>query len=353
MSGYSRVDRALHRFAFSGVELQKAIADVEDRLYRKRLESVGVERPVFVTSLPRAGTTLLLETLNALPEFATHTYRHMPFVMMPMLWDGISRGFRKADAPRERAHGDGMLITYDSPEAFEEILWHAFWPEKYAPRRIDLWRATDADGEFEDFFRQHLRKIVALRGTATARRYVSKNNVNVARLAYLLKLFDDVTIVVPFRNPRDHVGSLFRQHANFSKLHAQDDFARLYMEKIGHRDFGTALAPIDFDGWLADEPFAPESERFWWRYWVAAFRCLLRVEDPRVVFVDYDRCCAEPARGMAALADTLKVAEPDLLRAQASQFRAAVQHDVDRTPGDDLEREALDVLRALQERSLV
>ena len=28
----------------------------------------------------------------------------------------------------ERAHGDGMTIGYDSHEAFEEVLWRAFWP---------------------------------------------------------------------------------------------------------------------------------------------------------------------------------------------------------------------------------
>jgi hypothetical protein len=350
VSGYSRLDRTLHRLAFAGTDQQKALADLEDRMFRARLEATAADRPVFVTSLPRAGTTLLLESLDSLDEFATHTYRHMPFVMVPMLWESISRGFRKADAPRERAHGDGMLVTYDSPEAFEEILWHAFWPTKYRDGRIAPWTEADADAEFESFFRQHLRKIVAL-GTAAGGRYVSKNNVNVARLPYLLKLFGDVRIVVPFREPRDHVRSMARQHANFSALHAEDDFARLYMEKIGHRDFGAALAPIDFGGWTATVAEPASDERFWWRYWIAAFRHLLAFDDPRLVFVDYDRCCTAPAEQLTGLAERLGLAAPERLVATAERYRPAVRHDAVPPPDDTLAHEAYALHRALEERA--
>ena len=83
----------------------------------------------FVTSLPRVGTTLLLDVLSALPAFASHTYRHMPFVLCPILWDRISSGFRKEAELDEREHGDGIMIGYDSSEAFEEIIWMAFWGE--------------------------------------------------------------------------------------------------------------------------------------------------------------------------------------------------------------------------------
>ena len=66
------------------------------------------------------------------------TYREMPFLLLPLLWNVISRRFYPPDTMLERAHGDGMTIGNDSVEAFEEILWRAFWPEKYPKDRIEL-----------------------------------------------------------------------------------------------------------------------------------------------------------------------------------------------------------------------
>src|SRR5262245_43286282 len=81
--GYSGMDRALHRVAFATYDVQADLADIEDRLFAAHLGSITNQRPVFITSLPRAGTTLLLECCAALDEFASHTYRDMPFVMIP------------------------------------------------------------------------------------------------------------------------------------------------------------------------------------------------------------------------------------------------------------------------------
>ena len=106
MSGagaYSRLERTLYRLAFAGLGVQKALADLEEHALADQLDRGAPQKPVFITSLPRAGTTLLLEVLSALPEFASHTYRDMPFVLSPMLWDKLSHGFRRAGGERPRA----------------------------------------------------------------------------------------------------------------------------------------------------------------------------------------------------------------------------------------------------------
>ena len=102
---YSGVDRALHRVAFATYEVQADLADIEDRLFASHLGSITNQRPVFITSLPRAGTTLLLECCAALDEFASHTYRDMPFVMIPCLWSSFSGAFRREGQLKPRAHG--------------------------------------------------------------------------------------------------------------------------------------------------------------------------------------------------------------------------------------------------------
>ena len=94
---------------------------------------------------------MLLEAFHQLPGMATHLYRDMPFVMAPILWSTISKGFRKPAKMAERAHKDGLQVGYDSPEAFEEILWRTFWPGKYASGQIGLWTESDRDEEGEAF----------------------------------------------------------------------------------------------------------------------------------------------------------------------------------------------------------
>lgn len=333
-SRYSRLDRLLHDLAFAGLGVQKAVAEVEDRVYARRCADVSIDRPVFVTSLPRAGTTLLLEVLSSLDCFAAHTYREMPFVLCPLMWDTLSRRFRQSAELRERAHGDGMAVGYDSVEAFEEVLWRAFWPEKYQDARIVPWHKdeVDADAEFEAFFASHIRKLITLRrngrGDGMPERYVSKNNANVARLGTIRRIFPDAVVLVPFRDPVDHVGSMLRQHHNFLELHASDPFARRYMESIGHLEFGELLRPIDFSGWLdAAGPLDPKTADFWLEYWCRAFEQVLSDRGERVVLLAYERVCDAPEDAMSRVGEAVGLDDAAPLVAQAARFRAPSRYD--------------------------
>ena len=172
---YSALDRVVHRLAFANRSFQMTATDIETTFLAKRFRHVAVDRPVFITSLPRAGTTLLLEVLTRLPGFVSHCYRDMPFVLAPLLWAAFSRSFRKQGDLKERAHGDGMAVGYDSPEAFEEILWRFFWPKKFGKDRIALWSEDEETEEFRDFFTEHIQKLIASRsrhdaGGGTSRR---------------------------------------------------------------------------------------------------------------------------------------------------------------------------------------
>ena len=60
---YSRMDRLLHRLAFAGRSVQLAAEDIESTAFARQFRDVPTARPVFVTSLARAGTTMVLETL--------------------------------------------------------------------------------------------------------------------------------------------------------------------------------------------------------------------------------------------------------------------------------------------------
>lgn len=277
-------------------------------MYGRRFSTMPVERPVFVTSLPRAGTTLVLEVLGRLPTFATYSYRDMPFVLAPLLWEQLSKGFRKPAHLAERAHGDGMAVSYDSPEAFEEVLWLAAWPDKFSADQIALWSADEEATEFRDQLHGQMQRIIAARsGDGAPRRYLSKNNANIARLGLLRRLFPDAILLVPYRSPLDQAGSLLRQHLRFLEIHQQDPFARRYMEDIGHLEFGALHRPLAFDEMAAIRArFPPSSMEYWLGYWIAAFRHILR-HRADILLVSYGELCAAGFDGVRTLARHLDV----------------------------------------------
>lgn len=274
---YSPLDQLLHRLAFGAPFLQITAADMEQTMFRRELDQIEKSPPIFVTSLPRAGTTVVLNALHDVPGVGTHLYRDMPFVMAPMLWNRFGRAARQDIKLKERAHGDGLMIGPDSAEAFEEVLWRNRYPEHFTENGIKLWQARDKTRESTDFFNTHFRKIIALRTTPDGR-YVSKNNGNIARLDLLPTMFPDCTVIVPFRDPAEHAASLHRQHLNFLKQHNDDPFAKRYMDDIGHLEFGALHRPVEFEG-MQNQPVTPDDLNYWLTYWIACFEHVLKVSD--------------------------------------------------------------------------
>ena len=86
---------------------------------------------LFISSLPRSGTTSLLNFFYNSNKYASLTYRNMPFLLSP----NISRFINKKNIlEKERLHGDGIKYDIDSPEAFEEVFWKIFLKKKIYKR---------------------------------------------------------------------------------------------------------------------------------------------------------------------------------------------------------------------------
>ncbi len=330
-SSYSQLDRTLHQVAFNTYNAQISLANVEDRLFSQQLANCQNKKPVFITALPRAGTTLLLECCASSPEFAAHCYRDMPFVMIPCLWNRFSMTFQRQVESTERAHGDGMQISPDSHEALEEVVWKTFWQRHYHRDRLIPWDYEERE-DFKQFFDAHLRKIILLRAgkSQESTRYVSKNNANIARIKLLRRLYPDSTIIVPFRDPLHHASSLLQQHLNFLQIHRSDPFASEYMKAIGHFDFGQNLRPIDFAGWYDKrESKDAKSLAFWLEYWLASYRYLLENNGGQINFFNYDKLCKNPRSGLSNLAEIINSTNPKALISFAPQIRYPRPKEID------------------------
>jgi hypothetical protein len=208
-----------------------------------------------------------------------------------------------------------MQVGYDSPEAFEEAIWHAWWPEHYQDDGILPWTAENTNLEFQTFLTEHMQKLIALRRREQpdVQRYVSKNNANIARISLLRRMYPDAVILVPFRQPLDHAASMLRQHENFLARHAADPFARKYMQDIGHFEFGRLHRPILFKAGDATRRAAtggPETLDYWLAYWIEAYEHIL-VHQEAVILLSFERACADGTATLKLLGERI---DPGLAR---------------------------------------
>lgn len=282
--------------------LLRGLGELEFDLVESRLREVTIRAPVFVTGLARSGTTTVLTLLSRADGVATHRYRDFPFLAAPIFWNGLQKWLGgDAGAAIERPHRDRIRITRESPEAFEEPIWQAFFPESHDPARCHVLGLDVHNPGFENFFVAHLRKILWLRGGV---RYLSKGNYNVARIGYLARLFPDARFVIPVRSPITQVSSLVRQHALFCRYAAEDRRVGRYLASAGHYEFGPQRRPINLDPERIGEIEAAWREGDEWRgyarQWAAVYAHVDRLgrEDPelerRILILRYEDLCARP-----------------------------------------------------------
>ena len=334
-SDYNFIDRFLHKLAFSTPMLQKILSDLENDLFSSKITSVVSQNEVFVTGLPRSGTTLVLNLLYATGEFTTFTYRQMPFILAPLLWNRISRPFQQPGENKERAHGDGMKVSFDSPEAFEEVIWLAYLKKKIVRQNyLSPLSKGEYTQEFANAIRNSAKKCILLEADeklpVKSLRYLSKNNANISRIELLKEMFPSSKFLVPFRHPLSHISSLMKQHERFIEGHRQDSFSKKYMQWLGHFEFGDNFKPINFDGWLADKTIPSVIDYdFWIQYWTAAYAYVLKHKDERLQLVDFEALLKSGESILENIADFIGLQDRSTLIAGAATLRSPTTRPFD------------------------
>jgi hypothetical protein len=305
------MSRLLHRLALASPFVAQASHDLESLLNQRRVSPDRVppdrvppdrvlpdrrptdsNRHVFITGLARAGTTVLMRSLYQSGQFRSLTYRDMPFVLMPSTWSGISSLFRRHKAQEERAHGDRVMVDFDSPEAFEEIFWRSFCGSDYIFE--EFLRPHRPDEEIIAQFRRFVGNVLASDGAADRHCYLSKNNNNLLRLTALSEAFPKAAIVIPFRDPVQHALSLKRQHELFLQTHARDSFSLDYMNWLGHHEFGKNHRPFRFgEVDFGRNSYGRETLDYWLETWVDAYSYVLRNLPRNGLLVSYERLCGQ------------------------------------------------------------
>jgi Sulfotransferase family len=295
-SHYNRLEKWLHRLALSGQAVPEMAFNIEKRVHGRSLpEDQG--HHVFVAGLARSGSTLLMRLLYDTGEFSSLTYRDMPFVLCPNSWSRLAGNSSRSVGQQERAHGDGLMVNVDSPEALEEVFWRTFCGEDYIGD--SHLRAMSASADTLEDFRTYIRLVLKCHG---GQRYLSKNNNNILRLNAIARAFPRATLLIPFRHPVSQSLSLLQQHHNFRRQQASDPFVRRYMDWLVHCEFGPGHRPFFAP---ADEisGYSPDDAHYWLALWIHTYDHILRQAEgiSAVRYVCYESLCASPGPVWQAL----------------------------------------------------
>ena len=247
MQNYNYVQKLLHDFVLKSKLINKSLFELEKMIYLKKI-NISNYSHIFITGLPRSGTTILLNYIYSSKMFASLKYLNMPFVFSP----NISKIFvnNKNIKKKQRLHNDGIDYDLYSPEAFDEIF-------------------LSLDNEFIKNELCNYIKLILL--SENKQRYLSKNNGNYKRISLISSIIPNSIFLIPIRDPLQHAYSLLNQHLHFSKLQEEDDFIKRYMGYLGHYEFGlnhkSWNKPVNF--------FDKKNINYWLEQWLLFYLNIL------------------------------------------------------------------------------
>lgn len=322
----------VHRYPSAWIRL----GNLETRVLQDTIANIKVEQPVYVAGLARAGTTVLLERLAEHPQVATHRYADFPPLLTPYWWNRwLSLVPHSREVAMERAHKDGIAVTSQSPEAFEEMLWMAFFPDIHDPARSGVFGRRATHPAFERFYDEHIRKLLAIR---QRQRYVAKGNYNLVRLGYLHKLYPDARFVVAIRDPVWHIASLMKQQRLFAIGETGQPRALEHMRRVGHFEFGLDRRAIN----VGNDTLTARITELWqggrevegWAlYWAEIYRHVADVldADPALkeacLVVHYEDMCSQPEETLVRLHEHCGLTyKRQALREAAEELRAPIYY---------------------------
>jgi len=294
----SKIFDSLKKFSF-------LIDKLETLMLNDKLKDIIIEKPIYITGLARAGTTIVLEMLHKHPDLASHQYKHF---LIPYIPHWIGQIFKKNmmfTQSYERLHKDGIIVTHESPEALEEIFWQKFFDRIHNENKSNIISMNVSNPSFENFYRNHIKKLILSQNSS---RYLAKNNYNISRLEYLLKLFPNSKFLLIIRNPVEQIASLIKQSSLFLKMESENPFLKDWLRIIGHHEFGynqvcinvgnTALIHNIRKLWRNKNTYV----KGWAYYWVSIYDFIANLLNTNenlkkaTLIIRYDDLCETPAK---------------------------------------------------------
>tara|TARA_B100000963_G_scaffold41570_1_gene30927 strand:+ start:16082 stop:17056 length:975 start_codon:yes stop_codon:yes gene_type:complete len=245
MKDYNFLNKFLHNLILPNKIIKKSLFELEKKFILKGNDCSKGDH-IFITGLPRSGTTYLLNEIFKTNIFASLQYYNLPFITSPTISEYFKR-YNKVGL-RERYHKDKIFINDMSPEAFDEIFFR-------------LYNQDELQKELVNYIRLLLK-------VKKKNRYLSKNNNNYKRIEFINKIFPNAKFLFVVRNPAHHAFSLFNQHRNFCEIQKKNNFAKKYMSYLGHDEFGYTHKP-----WVLPRKFLNKLDiNYWLEQWLLFYQ---------------------------------------------------------------------------------
>ncbi len=281
IGNYNFFERFLHKIVLKNNILSNFLFDIEKYLFLQKEHTNYLS--IFITGLARSGSTSLLNSFYNTNKFASLTYKDMPFIIAPNLWNKIN--FRLNKKYSQRAHNDNIYINYESPEAFEEVFWKKILKEKYILKEnLISHNLSEIElNQFKYFINLVLR-------CKNLNYYVSKNNNNILRIKALSNNLNNALFIVLFRDPINQSNSLLNQHLKFIDLQNKNNFIEDYMNMLGHYEFGNNHKRVKFKENYIHNNF--NNLDYWIEIWYKTYSHLfLNYNKKNVYFICYEDLC--------------------------------------------------------------
>ena len=246
---YSFLDKLLFKIFLDNNIFQEVLFDVDKLFFYKKKKKIN---SLIITGLPRSGTTILLNELYKTKKFSCLTFQDLPFILSPNihfflkknlkkillinLWEKILK--RNKKNKYKRIHNDGIFVSDEMPEAFEEVFWRVFKNRNYI---LQNHLSTHSINKYE--MGEYKKYINVITYRENKNLYIAKNNNNILRLNRFKNL-KGTFVIVTFRDPFFQSYSLIKTHKTLCENQKKNKFVLDYMNYLVHHEFGLNLKTL-------------------------------------------------------------------------------------------------------------
>jgi hypothetical protein len=322
MKNYNYIQKFLHDLVLKNKFINISLYELEKLIYHKNF-SIKNEKHIFITGLPRSGTTSILNFLYSSNEFSSLTYKNMPFVFSP----NFSNIFNKKNfLKKERLHADGLTYDINSPEALDEIFFCN--NEEFVKNELEL----------------YLQLILLSDGKE---KYLSKNNLNYKRVNLINSILPNSFFLIPIRDPLQHANSLLSQHLRFCKLQKEDNFILRYMNYLHHNEFG-----LNHRSWNSPVKFSDFNDlNYWLEQWCFFYQNIYRNYkfNDNCIFLIYENLMKE--KYQKAILNRISLNNVDILN--YNNFKNSNKKYFNINPSDDISKNAYKIYKKFKDNSVL
>jgi len=292
---YSFLDKLLFKIFLGNNIFQEVLFDVDKFFFLKKKKKIKF---LIITGLPRSGTTILLNKLYKTKKFSSLTFQDLPFILSPNIhyflkknlknillinfWEKFIKKNKKVEY--KRIHNDGIFVSDEMPEAFEEVFWRVFKDRNYIlQNQISVHNINTYEME------EYHKYINIITHRKNKNLYIAKNNNNILRLNRLKNL-DNTFVIVTFRDPFFQSYSLLKTHKIICKNQKQNKFILDYMNYLVHHEFGLNLKTLKFKKKFIKN-YENTDINFWLSYWIYVYENILKnyKKSDNIKFLAYEK----------------------------------------------------------------